>query len=175
MSKAAAEEGLLAVHRRRRLPLAIVRPPLVYGPGVKANFRALLRALSLGLPMPLADARALRSFVAVDNLVNALGLVGARLATGEVRIWHVADDRDIDVATLCRTIAARMARDARLWHLPPSLLDLARRGLGASLFEPFRLDASTLRESLGWMAPQSQNAALDETVRWWTARRETPR
>ena len=175
MSKAAAEQELFAAHRRRRLPLAIVRPPLVYGPGVKANFRTLLAALSLGLPLPLADAEALRSFVAVDNLVDALGLIGARLAAGEVRIWHVADDRDIDVATLCRTIAAHLHRDARLWRLPPAVLHFARRGPGASIFEQFRLDASALVESLGWVAPKSQSAAFGETVRWWTTRRGAAR
>ena len=173
MSKAAAEDGLLLAHRRRRLPLAIVRPPAVYGPGMKANFRMLLAALSLGLPLPLADAQALRSFVAVGNLADALGLIGATLAAGEAQIWHVADDCDVDVATLCRAIAARMHRDARLWRLPP-LLDRVRRNAGTSLFEPLRLDASALRENLGWMAPQSRDAALDETVRWWTTRRAAP-
>lgn len=175
MSKAAAEERLLAAHRRRRLPLAIVRPPLVYGPGVKANFRMLLRALSLGLPLPLADAQALRSIVAVGNLADALALIGTGLAASDAHIWHVADDRDIDVATLCRAIAVRMDRSARPWHLPPSLLALAQRGPGASIFQPLRLDATAIGASLGWVAPQSQDAALDDTVRWWTTRRAAPR
>ena len=174
-SKAAAEQRLLAAYRRRKLPLAIVRPPLVYGPGVKANFRTLLAALSLGLPLPFADAEAPRSFVSVGNLVDALGTIGAQLQAGVVRIWHVTDGKDVDVATLCRIVAVKMERDARLMHLASPLLAIARRGLGASIFEPFRLDGSALCEGLGWAAPQSQDAALDETTQWWTTRRATPR
>ena len=173
-SKAAAEERLLAAYRRRKLPLAIVRSPLVYGAGVKANFRTLLGALTLGLPLPVADAEGLRSFVSVGNLADALGTVGAKLHAGAT-IWHVADGQDMDVATLCRAIAAKMERDARLLHLPAALLDIARRGRGASIFEPLRLDGSALREGLGWAPPQSRDAALDETVRWWATRRAAPR
>ena len=175
-SKAAAEERLLAAWRQRQLALAIVRPPLVYGPGVRANFRALLKALAHGLPLPLATAHGPRSLVSVANLVDALGRVGAALQARQVGIWHITDGEDVDVATLCRTLGRSLGREAKLWGLPPALLRMARRtsglaALGASIHDPFQLDDSALRTSLGWTAPQSLHAALDETARWWVARR----
>ena len=177
-SKAAAEERLLAAWRQRRLALAIVRPPLVYGPGVRANFRALLKAVALGLPLPLAAARAPRSLVSVANLVDALGMIGGALDAYQHGIWHVTDGQDIDVATLCHTLARHLGRKAKLWRLPPALLHVARRtrglaALGASIHDPFLLDDSALRSSLAWTAPQSLDAALEETARWWITRRAT--
>ena len=174
-SKAIAEEHLLAARQRRQLPLAIVRPPLVYGPGVRANFRTLLNALAHGLPLPLANAHGPRSFVALANLVDALDVIGLASKTRCHDIWHVTDGQDIDVATLCRTLAASMGREAKLWPLPPSVLGIARRAsgcatLGARIYAPFRLDDSALSTALGWTAPQSLNAALDETAHWWTTR-----
>ena len=167
-SKAAAEERLLALWRRHRLPLAIVRPPLAYGVGVAGNFAALLRALALGAPLPFADARGPRSFVSATNLADALGAIGAALKAGRPRIRHVTDGQDIDLATLCRALAAGLGRDARLWRLPAPLL----RRLGPPrLFEPFRLDARDL-STLHWRPPQTLDAALTETTRWW--QREHP-
>ena len=174
-SKAAAEARLLAAWQRHKLALAIVRPPLVYGPGVRANFGTLLNALARGLPLPLANAHGPRSFVALANLVDALGMIGSALESRTLDVWHVTDGQDIDVATLCRTLAVSMGRQARLWRLPPSVLGIARRAsglatLGARIYDPFRLDDSALPTALGWTAPQSLDAALDETAHWWTTR-----
>ena len=93
-------------------------------------------------------------------------------------IWHVTDGQDIDVATLCHTLARHLGRKAKLWRLPPALLHVARRtrglaALGASIHDPFLLDDSALRSSLAWTAPQSLDAALEETARWWITRRAT--
>ena len=179
-SKTRAEERLLAMHDRGGPPLAIVRPPLVYGPGAKANFRLLARSLALGLPLPFADAYGKRSFVSVVNLADALATIGAALPDrNEARVWHVADGEDIDVATLCRALASKFGRQARLWPVPRSLFDAAARlsgGFGisrdlvASLFEPFQLDDSALREELGWSPPQTLDAALEQTAAWFSDR-----
>lgn len=174
-SKAAAEEALTAAHRRLHLPLAIVRPPLVYGPGVKANFRALLQAIQLGLPLPLAAATAPRSYVSVTNLTSALAMIGASLeGLADRRTWHVTDGEAIAATTLCRTLGKHLGRNATLLPVPRNALDSAIRASGgalsngiASLFDPCRLDDQALRESLGWSPPQSQAAALEETARWF--------
>ena len=175
-SKAAAETALLAAHRRHRLPLAIARPPLVYGPGVKANLRSLLRALARGIPLPLASATAPRSYVSVGNLTSALAAIGATLAhTSKAEIWHVADGNDISTAALCRVLASHLGRSARLFPAPRSVFSAASRcsagiglsrGLVASLFDPFRLDGSALRERLDWQPAESQDAALKVTAQW---------
>ena len=174
-SKAAAEEALAAAHRRVQLPLAIVRPPLVYGPGVKANFRALLQAIQLGLPLPLASATAPRSYVSVANLTSALAIIGATQdGLADRRIWHVTDGQAIAAAALCQTLGKHLGRNATLVPVPRNALDSAVRASGgalsnsiASLFDPCRLDDQALRESLGWSPPQGQTDALKETARWF--------
>ena len=176
-SKAAAEEALVAAGRRFGLPLAIVRPPLVYGPGVKAGFRTLLKAIQLGLPLPLGAATAPRSYVSVSNLTSALASIGTSFERlPESRIWHVADDEDVAAATLCRTLAAHFGQSARLVPVPRRAFEAAAR-LGGdvlaarinNLFAPCRLDTRALRRHLGWSPPQTQDAALEETARWFQA------
>ncbi len=176
-SKAAAEEALVAAGRRFELPLAIVRPPLVYGPGVKAGFRTLLKATQLGVPLPLGSATARRSYVSVANLTSALASIGASFERfAESRIWHVADDEDVAATTLCRILAVYFGQSARLVPVPRSVFDFAAR-LGGdafatrinNLFAPCRLDAQALRQHLGWSPPQTQVAALEEAVRWFQA------
>lgn len=179
-SKAVAEEELLAQSARLGLPLSIVRPPLTYGPGVKANFLALLTALARGWPLPLASATGMRSWVSVGNLTDALAALGGHLQTvPSAAMWHVTDGEDIDVADLCRRIAANLGRSPRLWPLPRAALLAAARASGdygistsqvASIFDPLRLDDTAFRAALGWSPPQSLDAALDETVCWFRRR-----
>ena len=176
-SKAAAETALLAAHRRHGLPLAIVRPPLVYGPGVKANFRLLLRALAHGAPLPLASATSRRSYVSVGNLTNALAAIGASLARpASAEIWHVTDGNTLSTAALCGVLAGHLGRSARLFPVPRSVFAAASRisdGLGlprslvASLFDPFPLDDSAFRARFSWTPPETQDAALKATAHWF--------
>lgn len=176
-SKAAAETALLAAHRRHGLPLAIVRPPLVYGPGVKANFRLLLRALAHGAPLPLASATSRRSYVSVGNLTNALAAIGASLARpASAEIWHVTDGNTLSTAALCGILAGHLDRSARLFPVPRGTFAAASRvsdGLGlsrslvASLFDPFPLDDSAFRARFSWTPPETQDAALKATAHWF--------
>ena len=177
-SKALAEERLLAAQQRGGPPLVIVRPPLVYGAGVRGSFRLLLRCLARGVPLPLADAEGLRSMVSVTNLTHALALIGANMADATempsegAAIWHVHDGEDISTAALCRMLAARLRRPARLWRLPvPARAIAARLGRDAvlaSAFAPLRLDDGALRRQHGWAPPQSRPEAFRATVRWFT-------
>ena len=177
-SKALAEERLLAARRRHGLPLAIVRPPLVYGEGVRGGFRLLLRGLARGAPLPLADATGLRSMVSVTNLTHALALLGVHMAdaaktpSASAAIWHVHDGEDISTAALCQTLAERLRRPARLWRLPSPIRAAAARLGGdaalASAFAPLRLDDGALRRQHGWVPPQSRPEAICATVRWFT-------
>ena len=174
-SKAEAEVRLLAAHARRGLPLAIVRPPLVYGRGVKGRFRLLLWCLARAVPMPLADATGDRSWVSATNLSDALALVGSQLGdrlTG-ASVWHVTDGRDISTAALCRTLASHLGKAATLWR-PPSPVRAAlgqltggARSAGGSA--SFRLKAEALGEQFGWSPPQPLDDALAETARWFAA------
>ena len=173
-SKARAEEALLSACADARLPLAVVRPPLVYGPGARGQLQWLSRCLARGLPLPLRDATAPRSRVAVANLADALVLLGALIAD-EPRdprpapsIWHVTDGEDRSTADFCHALAMALGRSARLWRLPGlALAARSRAGAGplVGAFAPFRLDAERLGRECGWTAPQTPAAALAEMAR----------
>jgi nucleoside-diphosphate-sugar epimerase len=120
-AKAAAEEGLRAIAGLR---LTVLRPPLVYGPGVRANFLALLRAVARGWPLPLASIANRRSLVGADNLADAVvRCAEAPRAAG--RTFGVTDGAPLSTPALCRAPAAALGWPARLFPFPPALLELA--------------------------------------------------
>jgi nucleoside-diphosphate-sugar epimerase len=160
-SKLAAERGLAAA---AGIEVVVLRPPLVYGPGVKANFLALMRALARGLPLPLASVDNRRSLLYVRNLADAvIRCLDAPQAAG--RTFNVTDGAAVSVPELCRRLGAALGRPARLFPFPPALLSLAPplRRLTGSL----ELDDSALREALGWRPPHSMDEGLRQTARWY--------
>jgi nucleoside-diphosphate-sugar epimerase len=159
-SKLAAEAALAAV---RGIETAVLRPPLVYGPRVKAKFLALLRAVARGVPLPLASIENRRSVVYVGNLVDAIlyCLQAPRIPGGPL---GVADGAPVSVPQLCRALGEALGRPARLLPFPPALLGLAP-GL-RSLVRSLVVDDSALR-ALGWRPPYSMQRGLKETVRWY--------
>ncbi|SDC66357.1 NAD-dependent epimerase/dehydratase family protein [Paraburkholderia lycopersici] len=175
VSKREAELALAAFGRETGMEIVIVRPPLVYGPQVRANFLRLLDAVAKGWPLPLGAVRARRSLIYVDNLADALVhcAMDARAAN---LCFHVADSEDIEVAALVRALAAGLGRPARLVPVSPGLLRVAGRLSGkdaavARLVGALRLDTSRIRATLGWRAPWTTEAGLAQTVRWYRAER----
>jgi|SRR4051812_17789015 nucleoside-diphosphate-sugar epimerase len=154
-SKARAEEALHAVPG---LPLAILRPPLVYGPGVKANFLLLMRAVARGWPLPLGAVHNRRSLVYVGNLVDAI--VRCLTANGT---YLISDGGAVSTPQLCRELGEVLGRPARLLPFPPALLPAKVR---ASL----EVDDRALRERLGWRAPHGRAAGLRATADWYRRR-----
>jgi nucleoside-diphosphate-sugar epimerase len=160
-AKAAAETGLRAVPG---LSLTVLRPPLVYGPGVKANFRALMRAVARGWPLPLASIENRRSLVYVGNLADAVVCcVEAPLAIG--KIYGVSDGAPLSTPALCRALGAAVGRPARLFHFPPALLEFAPRA--TSLTRSLVVDDGTLRRDLGWLPALSFEEGLRRTTEWF--------
>jgi nucleoside-diphosphate-sugar epimerase len=159
-SKLAAEAAL---GEMRGVEVAVLRPPLVYGPRVKAKFLALMRAVARGLPLPFASIDNRRSVVYVGNLVDAIlyALQAPRIPHGPL---GVADGSPVSVPQLCRAIGEALGRPARLFPFPPALLGLAP-GL-RSLVRSLEVDDSALR-ALGWRPPYSMQQGLKETVRWY--------
>lgn len=165
-SKVEAERRLLE-EPVRHVELAVVRPPLVYGPGVRGHFRSLLRAAASGLPLPLAGAGAPRSLVAVDNLCDLLLCLGSR---GD-GVFHVADAEDVTVAGLVADVRRLLGRPARQFSVPPALLRAAcrysgRSGVYTRLFEPLRVHTESTCSALGWSPPRTAAHALADTVTW---------
>jgi UDP-glucose 4-epimerase len=171
ISKLEAERALLDYGRESGLEIVIVRPPLVYGPGVRANFLQLMSAIAKGVPLPLGAITARRSLVFVDNLADALvHCTTDPRAAGQ--IFHVTDGRDLSVAELARALARQLHVPARLIPVPVGMLRLAGRVTGRSaqidrLIGELRLDSSHLCECLGWYPPHTVEHGLLETAAWY--------
>lgn len=159
-SKARAEDALRAVPHLR---LVVLRPPLVYGPGVKANFLALARAIARGLPLPLAGIENRRSFVYVANLADAI-LACAADARASGKTFLVSDGAPLSTPALCGEIALALGRRARLFPVPRALLELlpGARRLAGSL----EVDDAALRRELGWSPPATRTEGLAATAAW---------
>ena len=148
----------VAQHRsRNRLGSRDVRPPLVYGSGVKGNFAQMLKVLAKGIPLPLASVRNLRSLVYVENLVDALILCASHPAAAG-QTYLVSDGEDVSTPDLLRQLGAAMGHPARLFPCPPGLLKLAGHVVGKSaqierLLGSLRVDSGKIRRELDWAPP----------------------
>ncbi|HEV2162004.1 MAG TPA: NAD-dependent epimerase/dehydratase family protein [Stellaceae bacterium] len=143
--------------------LTIVRPPLVYGPEVKGNFRALLRWIDRRVPLPLAMVRNQRAFVFRDNLTALIATALVQPAAAG-QIFLVRDDAEIGTPQLVREIARRIGAPARLFPAPAWLL---RAATGDRLVGSLRVDDEATRARLAWRPPFSLAAGLDATCRWF--------
>jgi nucleoside-diphosphate-sugar epimerase len=169
ISKLEAERALLAVGARNGLEIVIVRPPLVYGPGVRANFLSMSRWIALGIPLPLGGlTENRRSFVALDNLLDLIVRCLWHPAS-PFTTFHVSDGEDLSTAELLRRTALAMGRSPRLLPVPVTWLargaSLLRqsdrwRRLGGTL----QVDITQTRERLGWTPTVSIEEGLRRAV-----------
>ena len=173
-SKLEAERALTDTAARCGVELVIVRPPLVYGPGVKANFLRLLGWIDSGLPLPFASVHNRRSLVYVGNLVDAI----ARLAEHPAARgpFLVGDDESVSTPELVSRIASVLGRPARLLPVPPALLRIAgiiagRRDTIRSLTGNLAIDSLRARRLLDWRPPHTLDAGLAQTARWFRSAR----
>ncbi|HYM04499.1 MAG TPA: NAD-dependent epimerase/dehydratase family protein [Stellaceae bacterium] len=150
--------------------LSILRPPLVYGPGVKANFRALLRLVDCGIPLPFASIANRRSFVFVETLVDLVETVLAHADAGGT--FLLRDDEPVSTPDLVRRLAAHLGRAPRLFPCPPAALRLAARALGRAdaagrLLDSLEIDDAPTRERLGWRPRVTLDDGLALTCAWY--------
>ncbi len=168
-SKLAAERGLAGLGGA--MQVVVIRPPLVYGPGVKANFGALLSAVARGVPLPLASIRNRRSLVGVANLASAIATC-ARSPMAAGRTFHVTDGDPVSTPGLVRALAAALGRSPRLFNVPARMLELGGAIVGRSamvkrLTRSLELDDSAIRAELGWRPAFSFEAGIEQTVQWY--------
>jgi UDP-4-keto-D-QuiNAc 4-reductase len=174
-SKREAEDVLRRISVQSGLEVVIVRPPLVYGPGVKGNFLSLLRLVDLGLPLPLGRCQNRRSLVGLTNLVDLLAqCVTHPAAAGQ--IFLAADGEDLSTPELLRRVAQAFGKRARLLPVPTGLLQFAARLIGRTgiyerLCGSLQVDAGNARRVLGWAPPQTVDAELMRTVQWYLSQR----
>jgi nucleoside-diphosphate-sugar epimerase len=177
ISKLQAEQVLQRIAKETGLEIVIVRPPLVYGPGVKGNFFRLLAAIDKGIPLPLAGANNLRSLVYVGNLADAL-VVCATHSAAAGQIYLVSDGEDVSAAMLVEKIAHALGRRSRSFNFPPGLLRAAATMLGRAqqmerLFGSLRVNDQKIRGELGWVPPYTLEQGLRATADWYNHRHKS--
>lgn len=171
ISKAEAEKRLRAIATDTGIELVILRPPLVYGPGVRANFLQLLRAVNAGIPLPFSNVDNMRSLLGVGNLAHAIEVCLLHPAAAN-RTFFVSDDHDVSTPGLIREIAVALGRPARLFPFPPALLLAAGHIAGRAeqierLTGSLQIDVSALKNALGWRPQDSLRQGLERTVGWF--------
>lgn len=170
-SKFKAEKALWDISRETGMEIVVVRPPLVYGPRVKANFLSLVRLIEKGLWMPLGAIKNKRSLIYVENLVDALILCAAHPhAAGET--FLVSDGPAVSTPELMRAIAKALGRPYRIFSFPPLIMRLFARLMNKSsqmdkLLQSLEIDSSKIRSHLGWDPPFSMQQGLQEAARWF--------
>ena len=173
-SKLRAEQQLAQFGASHGLDVVVVRPPLVYGPAVRANFLRMMDAVARGMPLPLGSVAARRSILYVDNLADALlrCAIDPR-AAGEC--FHVADDDALSVTGLLRLVGDALGKPARLIAVPSAAL----RALGAltgrraaidRLTGSLELDTGRITRVLGWHPPYTTRQGLEATAAWYRSR-----
>ncbi len=167
-SKWEAEQALRAVAAETGLEAVVLRPPLVYGPGVGANFRRLMQWVARGIPLPVSAIHNRRSLIYAGNLASAIETCLLHPAAAG-RTFLVSDGVAPGTAQLVAMLASALQVPDRSWPLPPALLRGAGSLLGmggtlARLTDSLVVDDVAIRRDLGWLPPFSMAGGLGETV-----------
>ena len=169
ISKLEAELGLREIAATTAMEVVIIRPSLVYGPGVKANFLAMMCWLHKGVPMPLEEIHNQRSFVALDNLVSLISLCITHPAAAN-QVVLAADGEDLSTTEVLKRLGAALGKPARLFAVPAAVLRgvlalVGMRRVSQRLCGSLQVDISGTRELLGWSPIVTVDEALRETAR----------
>jgi UDP-glucose 4-epimerase len=169
VSKMEAERGLREISAQTGMELVIIRPPLVYGPGVKANFAALMRAVQKGWPLPLGSVHNQRSLVALDNLVDFI-ITCITHPQAANQTFLVSDGHDLSTTELVRGMTQAAGLPARLLPIPVWALHAGASLLGKGdavqrLCGNLQVDISKARNLLGWVPPVSVEDGLRRAMR----------
>ncbi len=168
VSKREAEDVLLRLGRDGPMEVVVIRPPLVYGPGVKANFLAMMRWLHRGVPLPLGAIHNRRTLVGVDNLVDLVATCLVHPSAAN-QVFLAGDGEDLSTTGLLRRLAAALGVPARLVPVPVSWLEsaaalLGKRSVARRLFGNLQADISKAHRTLGWTPPVRVDDGLRRTA-----------
>lgn len=171
ISKLEAEQGLLALAAETGLEVVIIRPVLVYGPGVKANFRSMMRWLLKGFPLPFGALPNRRSFVALGNLADLIAICAQHPAAAN-QIFLAGDGEDLSISGLLHRTGAALGKPARLIPVPVVFLRAGARLVGQEaviqrLCDSLQVDISKTQHLLGWEPPVGVDDALRDTARYF--------
>lgn len=171
ISKWEAEQSLRKIEAETGMEVVIIRPPLVYGPGVKANFLKMMYIINCGIPMPFASITNKRSLIYIGNLVDAIiNCATHTVAAGQT--YLVSDGVDVSTPELIRRTTAALGVTSRLLPFPAALMNLVGKLMGkndvvARLTGSLMVDSSKIRKELEWKPPFTMEEGLAETARWF--------
>ena len=146
----------------------VIRPPLVYGPGVRANFASLIGIVNRGMPLPLGSIHNKRSFVAVDNLIDCIA-TALQSSNAAGQTFLVSDGNDLSTPELIRSIASALHKSTTLFPFPPVLLRLAAKSAGKRsaydrLCGSLTVDIALTKQKLSWTPPFTVQDSMQRTV-----------
>jgi len=168
LSKYEAEKGLMALSKETSMEVVIIRPPLIYGAGVKANFASMIRWMDKGIPLPFGAVHNQRSLVALDNLVSfIICCISHPKAANE--IFLISDGEDVSTTQLLKKVADALGKKTMLIPIPVGLMKLvaklmAKSGMANRLFASLQVDSSKAHDLLAWEPVISMEEQLQKTV-----------
>ena len=170
-SKFETERILKKLADKSNLEVVILRPPLVYGPEVKANFLKLIKLVHKRMPLPLATVKNLRSLIYIENFVDAIFTCTIH-PNAAGKTFLVSDGQDMSTPDLIQNIASALGKPSRLLPFPPLLLHVLARLTGKSeivrkLADSLIIDSSRIRAELNWVPPFSPETGIKETIEWY--------
>ncbi len=174
VSKWEAEQFLQNIAAEKKMEVVIIRPPLVYGPGVKANFLRLLQIVERSIPLPLGGIDNKRSLVSLDNLVDfILCCIEHPAAAGET--FFVSDGEDLSTPALIKRLAYHMNKRPYLFSVNKKLLHFGAKLVGKTeeierLCQSLQVDIAKAKRLLGWQPPSTVDNGLAKTVKWYMKR-----
>lgn len=164
LSKLEAERGLMELAADSGMEVVVIRPPLVYGPGVKGNFASMIKMIDKGLPLPLGAIYNKRSLVGIDNLVDLIIRCIDHPAAAN-QVFLVSDGEDLSTSELLRGVGYALGKPARLVPIPAGLLQLGatiigKKGMAQRLLGSLQVDISKTCSTLGWSPPYTVEQGL---------------
>jgi len=171
LSKHEAEQGLLQIGKETAMEVVIIRPPLVYGPGVRANFVSMMKWMKKGIPLPFGAISNKRSLVALDNLVDFIVLCADRDKSPKAanEIFLISDNEDVSTSELLRRVARAFGKKSWLFPVPVFLMTWAAKligkgGVANRLFGSLQVDSSKAHDLLGWKPVITMDGQLKKIV-----------
>jgi len=171
VSKFEAEESLRELAHETGLEVVIIRPPLVYGPGVKANFQNMLRWLDRGVPLPLGGINNKRSLVSIDNLVSLI-ITCIDHPSASNQVFLAGDGVDLSTSELLYLLSCSLGKPSRLIPVPQHILQwvaklLGRRGIADRLLGSLQIDIEKNQKLLGWMPSSDMDKTFRRTAKYY--------
>ena len=171
ISKYEAEVGLRRISKETGMEVVIIRSPLIYGVGVKANFLSMMKLVNSGIPLPFGSIKNERSLVSIDNLTDLINVcIDHPSAANET--FLVSDDDDLSTTELLKRLGRALNKPVRLFRLPQSwflvfLSFIGKRDMAQNLYGSLRVDISKTKSLLGWTPKVSVDESLLLTARAW--------